>query len=93
MTDTSVYINEQRAKGFSDNDSSGHGSSNLMSALSPLASNTTFGRIRPLDERLASIQNVTVDDVQRVALTYLVDEQRSVVHVVSPPAGESGGTP
>jgi predicted Zn-dependent peptidase len=50
----------------------------------------TFGRIRPLDERLERIQGVTAADVQRVALTYLVDEQRSVVQVVPPPAGEPG---
>ena len=53
---------------------------------------TTFGRIRPLDERLARIQGVTADDVQRVALAYLVDEQRSVVRVVPPPDGASGET-
>ena len=51
---------------------------------------TTFGRIRPLDERLARIQAVSAEDVQRVALTYLVDEQRSVVRVVPPPDGASG---
>ena len=47
---------------------------------------STFGRIRPLDERLARIRAVTADDVQRVARTYLVDDHRSVVHVVPPPA-------
>jgi predicted Zn-dependent peptidase len=51
---------------------------------------TTFGRIRPLDERLARIRAVTADDVQRVARTYLVKEQRSVVHVVPPPARGDG---
>jgi predicted Zn-dependent peptidase len=51
---------------------------------------TTFGRVRPLDERLARIQAVTAADVQRVVLTYLVDEQRSVVRVVPPAAGEAG---
>jgi len=51
---------------------------------------TALGRIRPLDERLARIRAVTADDVQRVARTYLVDEQRSVVHLV-PLAGERGG--
>jgi predicted Zn-dependent peptidase len=50
----------------------------------------TFGRIRPLDERLERIQGVSAADVQRVALTYLVDEQRSVVRVVPPAAGEPG---
>ncbi len=46
---------------------------------------TTFGRIRPLDERLERIRAVTVADVQRVARTYLVDDQRTVVHLVPPP--------
>ncbi len=46
---------------------------------------STFGRIRPLDERLARIHAVTTADVQRVARTYLVDDQRSVVHLVPPP--------
>jgi len=46
----------------------------------------TFGRIRPLDERLERIRAVTAQDVQRVANTYLLDDQRSVVHVVPPPA-------
>lgn len=49
----------------------------------------TFERIRPLDERLARIQEVSAEDVQRVALSYLVDEQRSVVQVVPLAAGES----
>jgi zinc protease len=51
---------------------------------------TTFGRVRPLGERLAAIQAVGVADVQRVARTYLLTEKRSVVHVV-PPAGKPGG--
>ncbi len=46
---------------------------------------TTFGRIRPLDERLDRIRAVTAEDVQRVANRYLVEDQRSVVHVVAPP--------
>jgi len=45
----------------------------------------TFGRIRPLGERLERIRAVTADDVRRVARTYLVTDQRSVVHVVPPP--------
>jgi predicted Zn-dependent peptidase len=47
----------------------------------------TFGRIRPLSELLDAIQAVTAEDVQRVAAEYLVDEARSVVHVVPPPDG------
>jgi zinc protease len=52
----------------------------------------TFGRVRPLSERLAAIQAVTADDVQRVARIYLVKAHRSVVHVVRPPPadGERG---
>jgi predicted Zn-dependent peptidase len=42
----------------------------------------TFGRVRLLQERLDAIQAVTPEDVQRVVGTYLVEEQRSVVHVV-----------
>jgi predicted Zn-dependent peptidase len=47
----------------------------------------TFGRVRSLQERLDAIQAVTPADVQRVVQTYLVDEQRTVVHVVPPPPG------
>jgi zinc protease len=43
----------------------------------------TFGRIRSLPERLEDIQAVTAEDVQRVAARYLVDEKRSVIHVIS----------
>jgi len=50
---------------------------------------STFGRIRPLSERLANIQAVTAADVQRVAAEYLVDEKRNVVRVVAPEAAES----
>jgi predicted Zn-dependent peptidase len=57
---------------------------------------STFGRIRPLDERIARIRAVTIADVQRVAHTYLVDDQRSVVHLMAPaaeraPAKKKGG--
>jgi predicted Zn-dependent peptidase len=56
---------------------------------------TAFGRIRPLDERLERIRAVTAADVQRVARKYLVDDQRSVVHLVAPdpetPAKKRGG--
>jgi len=48
-----------------------------------------LGRVRSLDERLASIQAVTPDDVQRVVRTYLVDDKRNVVHVVPPPPAQS----
>ena len=51
-----------------------------------------FGRIRPLEERLAAYRAVTAADVQRVARTYLLDDQRSVVHVIAPP-GKRGGAP
>jgi zinc protease len=55
-----------------------------------------FGRIRPLDERLGRIRAVTAADVQRVARQYLVDDQRSVVHLMAPepekkPAKRRGG--
>jgi zinc protease len=46
----------------------------------------SFGRVRPLEERLAAIAKVTAEDVQRVAKTYLVDDKRSLVHVVRPSA-------
>ena len=49
----------------------------------------TFGRIRPLEERLARIREVEAEDVQRVAQTYLLPEKRSVVHVL-PGAGDGG---
>jgi predicted Zn-dependent peptidase len=52
---------------------------------SRIASDTvTFGRIRPLSERLDAIRSVSAADVRRVARTWLVDTARSVVHVVAP---------
>jgi predicted Zn-dependent peptidase len=48
---------------------------------------TSFGRVRPLAERLEAIRAVTAADVQRVAETYLVPTGRSVV-LVLPPAPE-----
>ena len=45
-----------------------------------------FGRIRPLDERLAAIRAVTAADVQRVARSWLVPTGRSVVQVLPPAA-------
>ena len=50
----------------------------------------SFGRIRPLDERLERIRAVTAEDVQRVARRYLVKAKRNVVHIVPPPAEEEG---
>jgi zinc protease len=50
----------------------------------------TFGRVRPLEERLASLQAVSAEDVQRVARTYLREDKRNVVWVVPPPEGEEG---
>jgi predicted Zn-dependent peptidase len=50
----------------------------------------TFGRIRPLSERMAAIHAVTAEDVKAVAERYLVDSHRTVVHVVpAPTEGES----
>lgn len=46
----------------------------------------TFGRIRPLDERLDDIRAVTAEDVRRVARTWLRPDTRSVVHVVPAPS-------
>ena len=46
----------------------------------------TFGRIRPLAERLAKIEAVTAADVQRVVAKYMVPDKRTVIHVVPPPA-------
>ncbi len=50
----------------------------------------SFERIRPLSERLERIRAVSVEDVKRVARTYLVDGQRSVVRVLPLPAPEEG---
>jgi predicted Zn-dependent peptidase len=47
----------------------------------------TFGRIRPIEERLAAYRAVSADDVRRVARTYLRDEVRNVLHLVAPPPG------
>lgn len=48
-----------------------------------------FGRIRPVEERLAAYRAVTAEDVQRVVRTYLTDDQRSVVQVVRPPGAKA----
>jgi zinc protease len=49
----------------------------------------TFGRIRPIEERLAAYRAVTAADVQRVAQTWLRPETRNVLHLVAPPPGVS----
>jgi zinc protease len=49
----------------------------------------TFDRVRPLAQRLAEIQAVTAEDVQRVARTYLREDRRNVVRVVALPEGEA----
>ena len=51
---------------------------------------SSFGRIRPLDERLAKIRAVSAEDVRRVAQTYLVKDQRTVVQIVPPPPAGGG---
>jgi zinc protease len=51
----------------------------------------TFGRVRPLDERLAAIRAVTVEDVQRVAGTWLDPWKLSVVHVLPEQAEPDAG--
>jgi len=48
-----------------------------------------LGRVRSLDERLASIQAVTAADVKRVIGRYLIQDNRSVVQVISPPETET----
>ncbi|HBZ68565.1 MAG TPA: insulinase family protein, partial [Deltaproteobacteria bacterium] len=50
----------------------------------------TFGRVRSLDERLSALEAVTQADVQRVATTYLGDDQRSVVRLVPEPGQAPG---
>ncbi len=47
-----------------------------------------FGRIRPLEERLAAFREVSAEDVQRVAKTYLRDGGRSIVRIVPRPEEE-----
>jgi zinc protease len=47
-----------------------------------------LGRIRPLAERLASLEAVSAEDVQRVSRTYLTDEGRNVVRLLPGPAPE-----
>jgi zinc protease len=52
-----------------------------------------FGRVRSLEERLASIRAVTADDVQRVARSWLQPTGRSVVQLLPPPAAADGAKP
>jgi predicted Zn-dependent peptidase len=63
----------------------GQGSSNALA--SRIAEEwIAFGRVRPLDERLAAIRKVSAADVQRVATSWLVPDGRSVVQLLPPPA-------
>ncbi|MBW2396344.1 MAG: insulinase family protein [Deltaproteobacteria bacterium] len=48
----------------------------------------SFGRVRPLQERLDAIQRVTAEDVQRVAEAYLRPDKRTVLHLMPPPSEE-----
>ena len=50
----------------------------------------TFGRVRSLEERISALDAVTQADVQRVAATYLGDDQRSVVRLVPKSAQAPG---
>jgi zinc protease len=52
-----------------------------------------FGRVRPLEARLAAISRVTAADVQRVVRAHLVDENRSIVHVKPAAAKPAAGKP
>ncbi len=62
------------------------GFSTAHGLASRIASDTvTFGRIRPLEERLAAYRAVSAEDVQRVARTYLREDGRSLVRVVPRP--------
>jgi predicted Zn-dependent peptidase len=66
----------------------GQGSSNAL-ASRIAAEWIAFGRVRPLDERLASIRAVTAADVQRVARSWLEPTGRSVVQLLPPEAPPS----
>ncbi len=44
----------------------------------------TFGRVRPLAERLQAVQAVTAEDVRRVAIDYLARNRSSTVNVIAP---------
>jgi len=61
----------------------GQGSSNALAGR--IADDwIAFGRVRPLDERLAAIRAVTAADVRRVATTWLEPTGRSVVQLLPP---------
>jgi predicted Zn-dependent peptidase len=51
----------------------------------------SFNHVRPLDERITAIRDVTADDIQRVVQFYLRDESRSIVHVISPAVDKRAG--
>jgi zinc protease len=53
---------------------------------------TTLGRIRPLEERLAILEAVSAEDVQRVAQHYLSEKNRSVVRVIPRPPPAPGAS-
>ncbi len=44
----------------------------------------SFGRVRPLSERIEAIRGVTAADIQRVVATYLKPESRSIIRVIAP---------
>ncbi len=52
----------------------------------------TFGRVRPLRERIEAIRSVTADDIQRVVRKYLRPESRTVIHVVAPASVDQAKT-
>ena len=68
----------------------GQGSSNALA--SRIAREwIAFGRVRPLDERLAAIRAVSAADVKRVAESWLEPTGRSVVQLLPPPEPEGDG--
>jgi zinc protease len=72
----------------------GQDSSNALA--SRIASEwVAFGRVRPLEERLAAVRAVSVADVQRVAQRWLEPTGRSVVQLLPPlaPANAAGAQP
>ena len=50
----------------------------------------TLGDWRHLERWPEAVAAVSAEEVQRVARAYLVEERRSVVHVVPPIEGEAG---